>query len=80
MRKYTTRPVEMQKGTTVLGLQTEALGRFLLQDMACGPHGILYALADVDHSGSNWLLRIDTASGRTVAIRKFDVDRMIFAQ
>jgi hypothetical protein len=62
----------------VAKLQTESLGRFLLQDMACGPNGVLYALADIDRSGANTLLRIDAVSGRVAAIRKFDVDRMLF--
>ncbi|MEO8630172.1 MAG: hypothetical protein ABI612_19055 [Betaproteobacteria bacterium] len=51
-----------------------------LQGLACGPSGQLYGLSDPEHSGTNSVFRIDTATGEMTLVAEFDVDRMIFVR
>ena len=51
-----------------------------IKSLACGPTGIVYALADPTHSGSNSLFTVDLATGTMTLLRPFDVDRMIFVR
>ena len=60
---------------TIAGLPLRAPPR----DLACGPTGQLYALAD-DRAGSRSIYRLDIASGSLTLIAPFDVDRMVFVR
>jgi hypothetical protein len=51
-----------------------------IADLACGPGGQLYALADLKRSGSNSVFRVDIASGLMTWVREFDVDRFMFTR
>jgi hypothetical protein len=64
--------------TAVAKLRLDSSDHFFLQDLACGPSGTLYGLADVDHSGINSLLRVDSMTGKMTPVQKFDVERMMF--
>jgi hypothetical protein len=47
-------------------------------DLACGPAGQLYALADPTYSGINSVFSVNTSTAQMKALVKFDVDRMTF--
>ena len=72
--------IERLSVTAVAKLQLDSSDHFALQDLACGPSGALYGLADVDHSGINSLLRVDTVTGKMTPFQKFDVERMVFVR
>lgn len=49
-------------------------------DLACGPSGRLYALADPDNAGTNSLFAVNAASGELSYVTPYDVRRMAFVK
>jgi hypothetical protein len=75
--------IDIPKRTVIPLAGLQVYGKSLhrdVADLACGPSGDLFALADPDYSGVNSLFKINLGTGAMTMVGKYDVDRMTFVR